>query len=235
MSIALSWSRLSDYDQCPRKFFLKYIEKSFPKEDASKSPHLVKGAEMHKQMEQYVYRRLNGQPTDQAEFQMVPACRDATGIIERTMMQFPEVWPERQVAVTYDWKPTEWFGKDVAWRAIWDFSGVHAAARQAMIIDWKTGKVQDYEDEAGQLHLSAAMAVPVYNVDEVYIFYAFIEHRVKKPKEPLTINSTEATHLKGYFNQKYDKVNQEKEWKPQVNQYCNWCPATKAQCPFSRK
>ena len=54
MAIALSWSRLSDYLQCPLKFKLKYLTKEFPPEDFEKSVHLVKGAQYHKQLEDYV-------------------------------------------------------------------------------------------------------------------------------------------------------------------------------------
>jgi len=239
MAIALSWSRVSDWQQCARKFYLKYIAKGFPQEDASKSVHLVKGSEMHKQMENYTYAKLNGKEAEIPHAS--PACREAFPIVDRVHANFAEIWPERQVAVTYDFKPTEWFGSDVAWRSIWDFSGINRrrpdSRGHALIIDWKTGKVQDYDvGEPGQLHLSAAMAIPFYDVDDVDVFYAFIEHKVKKPEKPLRVTAEEDyEHIKSFFNRIYDKVNEEKEWKPQVNSYCNYCPATKSQCQFSRK
>ena len=239
MAIALSWSRVSDWQQCHRQFFLRYVAKAFPQEDASKSIHLVKGAEMHKQMENYTYAKINKK--EAAVTQASPACRDAFGIVDRVHANFAEIWPERQVAVTYDFKPTEWFGADVAWRSIWDFSGINRRSAgnrgHALIIDWKTGKVTDYDGgEPGQLHLAAAMAIPVYDVDDVYVFYAFLEHKVRVPATPLKITAEgDYQPVKGYFNQIYDRVNEEKEWKPEVNPYCNYCPATKAQCQFSRK
>lgn len=56
--IALSWSRLSDYQQCPLKFKLKYIEKDkMFKEDESQSPHLVRGSNVHKALENYVVQK----------------------------------------------------------------------------------------------------------------------------------------------------------------------------------
>lgn len=239
MAIALSWSRVSDWQQCNLKFYLKYIAKAFPQEDASKSVHLVKGSEMHKQMESYTYDKINKKDT--TTLAASPACRDAFPLIDRVQANFEEIWPERQVAVTYDFKPTEWFGADVAWRSIWDFSGINrrrpSVRGHALIIDWKTGKVTDYDHgEPGQLHLAAAMAIPVYDVDDVDIFYAFLEHKVKRPEKPLRITAEEDyPHIKAFFNKIYDTVNKETAWKPQVNSYCNYCPATKAQCQFSRK
>jgi hypothetical protein len=234
MAIALSWSRVSDFLQCPRKFFLKYVTKGFPPEDASKSVHLVKGSEMHKQMELYTYSKINGVAYDKPAS---PACKDAFPMVDRIFDTFDQVWPERQVAVNGEWKPDEWFGKQVAWRSIWDLSAVSMKNRSALLIDWKTGKVQDYgEEEPGQLHLSAAMAMDVLGVDEVTIFYAFLEFKVKKPEGGLKLTrELDYQPIRQHFTQIYDKVNVEKEWKPTVNQYCNYCPATKAQCQFSRK
>lgn len=231
MSIALSWSRISDYDQCARKFYLKYISKQFPKEDISKSIHLVKGAEMHKQLENYVYAKINKK--DANSLPMSTPVKEALPLVNRVFDNFSEVWPERQVAVTYDFKPTGWFDADVGFRSIWDFSGLNKG--HALIIDWKTGKVQDYADECGQLHLSGAMGNAVFQAETVDIFYAFIEHKVMKPETPLRLTEDEFPHIRGFFQRIYDKVNAEKEWSPMVNQYCNWCPATKSQCQFSRK
>lgn len=228
--IALSWSRISDWNQCPRKFYLKYIEKGFPKEDASKSIHLVKGTAMHKQLEEYVYARING--TDLSKVELSEACRNTVPLIEKIIGAFTQVWPERQVAVTYDFKPTTWFGSDVAFRSIWDFSGINPG--HAVIVDYKTGKVAEYADECGQLHLSAAMGNAVYEAQIVDIFYAFIEHKIIKPAKPLQLTNDDFPHIQAFFKRIFDTVNSEKEWKARANQYCNWCPATKAQCPNSR-
>lgn len=231
MAIALSWSRISDYQQCPRKFYLKYLAKGFPPEDVSKSIHLVKGAEMHKQLENYTLAKINGEAP---AAHMSGAVANALPIVDSIFKNFGKVWPERQVAVTYDFRPTEWFGKDVGFRAIWDISAVNV--RSALIFDWKTGKVQNFdEEEPGQLHLSSAMAEPVLDVDDVSIAYAYIEHKVMKPPKPLNFKKDEFPHIRGFFQRIYDTVNREKDWKPRANQFCNWCPATQKQCELSRK
>lgn len=235
MAIALSWSRVSDWMQCNRKFYLKYIAKQFPVEDASKSPHLVKGEQMHKQMERYTIARLNGQ--DVSNFEAMPACKEAFPMIERVLSAFEECYPEQQVAATKDWVPDEWFGKQVGWRAIWDLSGISRERKIGLLIDWKTGKVTDYDQgEPGQLHLSAIMAMDRYGLEEVTVFYAFLEHKVRVPANGLKLTrKDDYPHIRSFFDRIYETVNRETEWKPLVNQYCNHCPATKAQCQFSRK
>jgi hypothetical protein len=231
MTIALSWSRISDYNQCPRKFFLKYIAKGFPQEDASKSIHLVKGAEIHKQLENYTFAKINGKPP---EAHMSGAVSNALPIVDKIFANYGKVWPERQVAVTYDFRPAEWFGKDVGFRAIWDISAVNV--RSALILDWKTGKVQDFDqEEPGQLHLSAAMAQPLLDIDEAHIAYAYVEHKILKPAIPLKFTGEDFPHIRGFFQRTFDTVNREKDWKPRANPFCNWCPATQKQCELSRK
>jgi hypothetical protein len=235
MPIALSWSRVSDFLQCRKKFHLKYIAKAFPQEDASKSVHLVKGAEMHKQLENYVYDKLNGNDASGKHYS--PAIKDTLPMVDRILRAFHTVRPESQFAVNADWKQVEWFAKDTAWRAIMDLSAVNGP--QALIIDWKTGKVQDYgteDEEPGQLHLSGAMGMDLFGVDEVTVFYAFVEHKEKRPREGLKLTrAKDYADIRGYFTQVYDTVNSEVEWAPRINQYCNYCPATKAQCKFSKK
>lgn len=54
---ALSHSRLSDFNQCPLKFKLKYIDKAVNFQmDATKSPHLVRGGNVHKALENYIIK-----------------------------------------------------------------------------------------------------------------------------------------------------------------------------------
>lgn len=232
--IALSWSRISDYKQCPLMFNLKYIEKAFPPEDASKSIHLVKGAAYHKQLEDYTYWKLGARqlPTD-----FSPAVQQAIPIVDKMVTNFQQVWPERQVAVGYNFEPTTWFNSDgnpeVAFRSIWDISGVNPG--HAAIFDWKSGKVYDYEDESGQLHLSAVMGNAIYGVDEVDIAYVYIEHKVIKPNPPLKLTQQDFPHIKKHFQMIFDEVNERKTWEPTPNKYCNYCKATPKQCRFSPK
>lgn len=231
MAIALSWSRISDWQQCPRKFYLKYIEKAFPQEDMTKSPHLVKGSMLHKQLENYVYGLINKEDVTKMEFH--DSVKQTLPLVDKFISAFGQVWPERQVAVTYDFKPTGWFDKDVAFRAIWDLSGMNPG--HAAIVDYKSGKVAEYGDECGQLHLSAAMANSVYEAEKVDIFYAFIEFKIIKPSVPLRLTNDDFPHIRNFFLRIYDTVNRETDWAPRANQFCNWCAATKDQCPNSRK
>jgi hypothetical protein len=236
--IALSWSRLSTFMQCPRKFHLSYISKSFKEEE--KSIHLVKGEQLHKQMEDYIIA-TNGQATMPLGFS--PEVRQTLPYVDSLYKMFDAIHPEAQVACDINWQPQEWFGKDVAWRSIWDATALRPDT--CFIVDWKSGKVYPYGDGFGQLHLSAIMALEKWpGLVDVRAAYVYLEHKVVTPirvaREPGVVgkDGKPVAHLKEvkqFFENWFDKVQMEKAYEPIVNENCKWCPATKAQCKYSRK
>lgn len=237
--IALSWSRLNTYMECPRKFSLAYITKSFPPEN-EKSIHLIKGEQLHKQMEDYVIAK-RGDGVMPLGFS--PEVRQSLPYVDKLFAIYDEVYPEAQVAFTVDWQPTEWFGRDVAWRGIWDVIGLKNT--RCFIGDWKSGKIYPYGEGFGQLHLSALMAMMKWkDVPMVDCAYVYLEHKqVTSVKVAREVGLTypdgrpvpTVQEVKTYFEQKFEKVQTEKAWEPTPNENCKWCPATRAQCKFSRK
>ena len=227
MAIALSWSRLSDFVQCPLKFNLKYNLKQFPAED-QKSIHLIRGEQLHSQMEQYVLAK-NGHIHMPSSFS--PEVEQTLPLIDKFYQLFPTVLPEAQVACKPDWTVTDWFAKDVGWRAIWDV--IAYSDTQVFIGDYKSGKVYPYANTYGQLHLSAIIALNRFpNVEKVDTAYLYLEH---KKTQNFTITREDQKPIQTYFNEKLEQVNCETAWEPKVNEFCKWCPATKAQCSKSRK
>lgn len=240
--IALSWSRLKDFQECPKKFHLKYIAKSFPPED-QKSIHLVKGTELHKQMEDYILAK-NGQAIMPLGFS--PEVRQTLPYADKLFENFDEVFPEAQVACKQDWSADEWFGKQVAWRCIADVTAVRRDPARIFVGDWKSGKVYPYGDGFGQLHLSAIIMLQRFaNMERVNSAYIYMEHKVIE-NQTVTRDPTDEVDSKGkpiphlavvrqHFETEFDKVQMEKNFDPTPNNNCKWCPATRMQCKFSRK
>lgn len=227
MTIALSWSRLADYQSCPRKFYLKYIAKEFKAEE--KNFHLIKGENLHRQLEQYVDGKNSNTLSPLENYS--PEVQQTIPLVDKLMSQFAKNYSETQLAVTADWKQTDWFGKDVAWRAILDYVGINPT--HALIVDWKSGKKYDYMSTNGQLHLSGAMGMEALNVERISVSYVFIEHKHSSTIE--LHRDKDIQPLRQHFDQQYDIVNSDKEFKPVINEFCKYCPATKAQCMFSKK
>lgn len=225
--IALSHSRLSTYKQCPNKFKLQFLDKAFP--DDSDNPHFARGNRIHDQLDRYITWLNANQETNKPG--LANEAMNAVPIIEGLFSVFDEVMGEQQVAVNRQWQKTGWFAHDVYFRAIFDV--VALADRHAVIVDWKTGKVREYDEYGGQLHLNAAMLMSIYpEIQEVTVAYLFVDH-----KETIKVNfdRSELKELQKYFDHNHTLVNTEKQWEPRLNQYCKWCPATRDQCKFSKQ
>jgi CRISPR/Cas system-associated exonuclease Cas4 (RecB family) len=224
--IALSWSRLNSFQECPRKFHLQFITKSFPEE--GKSIHLVKGEQLHKQLEDYVIAKNGGAAMTLGFSTEV---KKTLPYVDKLFSLYDQVHPEAQVAADIDWNPCEWFDKKTAWRSIWDVVGLKS--NTVFIGDYKSGKIYPYGATYGQLHLSAVMALERFKeVPEVNTAYIYIEHeKIHRVK----VTRAEVPEVKAHFEKIFQRVQHEKNYDPTPNDNCKWCPATKMQCKFSRK
>jgi CRISPR/Cas system-associated exonuclease Cas4 (RecB family) len=224
--IALSWSRLTTFQQCPRKFHLQFISKSFKEEE--KSIHLIKGEQLHKQLEDYVIAKNGGAPMPLG---FSPEVRETLPYVDKLFSLYNSVHPEAQVACNIEWKPVEWFDKSTAWRAIWDVVGLRP--QTCFIGDYKSGRIYPYGQGFGQLHLSAVVALERFqDVPEVNAAYIYVEHR---KVTPIKVTREQLSEVRDHFNKEFEKVQMEKTWDPTPNEFCKYCQATKAQCQFSRK
>ena len=86
-----------------------------------------------------------------------PEVRETLAYVDKLYELFDQIHPEAQIACTPDWRPAEWFGKDVGWRSIWDV--IALKSDNCFIGDYKSGKIYPYGDSYGQLHRSAVIAM----------------------------------------------------------------------------
>lgn len=224
MSIALSYSRLSCYEQCPRKFEAQYISKIYPFD--GNNPHFIKGKKKHAQLENYI--KCENDPT-MIQQRYDGDVLDATKIIDRLRAAGYTIEAEHQLAVSEGYLPVGWFDKSVIWRSIADF--IAQKRNKAVVGDWKTGKFRDYDGKkTGQLHLSAGIVFAhMPHIDVVDTAYFFIEHK-KSIVRRFTREMFE-TNLMIPFADALIDVNQESEWAPKRNQFCGWCDI-QPDCPL---
>lgn len=222
--IALSYSRLSTYEQCPLKFFRQYIEKSYP--DEGENFHFIKGKKKHTQLENYI--KCKNDPT------MINMMYDGDVLnniskVDDLLNNGFNVTAEHQLAVDIDFKPTSWFDHTVVYRAICDMIATRDA--DGVVGDWKTGKFRDYDgSKTGQLHLSSAVVFAHYpQIEKITTAYIYIEH-----DQSVVRRFTRDMYNSGLidpFMKAFETVNNDKEWLPTRNQYCNWC-LVKEDCPI---
>lgn len=154
---AWSYSRLINYEQCPRKFWHESVGKTIPFE---KSDQMAYGDEVHKAIELFMKKRqklplnlLHWTPTFQKIY-------DAPG--EKSV--------EQQICLNDQWTPVEWYAKDAWLRVKSDLTQINGP--QAVIWDWKTGKQKD-DDQ--QLRLNAAVTFHLDpSIEEITMSYLWM-------------------------------------------------------------
>jgi len=218
-TIALSYSRLSDYRQCPLKFKSKYIDKDYP--DESDNPSFVKGTAINKQLENYV-KWLTGLIQDKPSLGV--HANNMVGLIDKLHASCNgNIHSERQFALDHDWNPCDWFGppKVVKYRLVVDFLGFESS-KKLIVGDFKSGKVRPYEDyPESQLRLTACACFHLFpQVESISTVYWFVEH---KKSIVVEFDRSNLEEMKDVFNKAYNDVQMEKEFNHKKNQYCNWC------------
>jgi CRISPR/Cas system-associated exonuclease Cas4 (RecB family) len=147
-----SFSRLKDYEQCPHRAFLLYVERR-PKPAQLDNTHADEGQRIHKLGEDYIKGISNEFPD---EFRKV----------EEQLESYRSAFREGLVEVEQDWgfdpqwQPCDWFA-DQIWLRIKCDVVHHIESTYFEVCDWKSGKSFGKEVEhasQGQLYAIAAFA-----------------------------------------------------------------------------
>lgn len=222
--IALSYSRLSTYEQCPYKFKRQYIDKDYP--DDSDNPAFVRGSQLHKQCDNYIKFMTGKEELQPASIEV----RNVKPIIDNIVHQYEKVFSEQKLALNSKFSKCDWFSKATIYRSIIDMLAINNET--AVIIDFKSGKVRKYDNKpTGQLHLTACFIFALFpKVQQIATSYLFLDH--KKTISKIFVRD-EYEDLKKTFLDLLVKVNTEKEWPRTKNKYCCWCKLDCKYCiPF---
>ena len=144
---AWSYSALSLYETCPKKFYHLRVLKDVKE---ATTEHKSYGDEIHLAIAKYLQGKTEKMPIHLAHLEkFVSPIKAAT---EKTKQQKGEILVEQKLAINAALEPTDWFAPDVFCRAIVDYGII--GEESALIIDWKTGK---QHEDITQLQLMALM------------------------------------------------------------------------------
>lgn len=122
-----SYSLLSAYELCPRKFASEKILKTVPEK---KFEQREGGIDEHHVFDQYMRGRR----------QLPLSLRHHAPYLDRIKRAPGEQFPEQKVGLTRQYVPTGFFDADVWYRGIIDFAKVNEEKHRGVVIDWKFGK-----------------------------------------------------------------------------------------------
>lgn len=214
--VAWSYSALTSYETCPRRFYLTRISKQVvePESEAIKWGNTV-----HKALELYA---KDGQPPPED-------LKSYTKYVDKLFTYEGKQIVEYRMAIDKAFRPTDFFAKDVWCRGIVDIGVI--GDETAYLLDWKTGK---RKVDSQQLALMTAMAFAHFPwVEKVVSGFVWLKPK-KFDKEVFTRDD-----ISEIWNEFLPRVKRleiahaENKWEPKPSGLCKqWCPVGRKLCEF---
>lgn len=221
--MAMSYSRLSTFEQCPAKFDYLYVTKLVRDAGSEASEY---GNRVHEVLELYGKGELD---PDSLGLEAKQTLQRWGSVVDSIKNKSGEKYYEFNMAVDKDNRPVDWFSSDVFIRSIADVLVVDGSV--AYCLDYKTGKVRE---NPTQLQLFAAMVFwhfpEVETVKTSFIWLKFDE---------VTNASYQRKYLSALWDglkPRFDKVQETIDlgvFDTKPSGLCPWCPA-KGMCPDAR-
>ena len=209
-----TYTSLNDFDNCPHKYFRKYVLKDLPKEPAS--PEMKVGIEAHAMMEQAI---KNDRP--------LPA--GAPTIAKNYLARLKPFKPqaEAKLAVDAHGRPVDFFDKSAVGRGKADI--IVIGQEHGVILDWKTGKVREDPFELEVFaYLASRLLSHVKKWMGVYIWLK--DGRAGKPH---FLDPNHAQQRIASLWATIENCNNTNNWPKNENPLCGWCNVT--DCQFNKR
>lgn len=214
-----SYSSLSAFETCPRRFYLTRIAKLVAE---PQSEAMTWGNEVHKALENAV----NGTQA------LAPRFSSYAPVVERVRAADGTKHTEKKFGLTSSFKPTTFFAKDVWFRGVLDLTIIKP--KIGIVLDYKTGAVKSDGD---QLKLFAAATFAHHPHLEVvkagYLWLAkdkTTSTDYRKEEVPVIWQEFLPRIRRMEVAQETDK------WPPNPSGLCaKWCPVGRKLCDFCGK
>jgi hypothetical protein len=156
---AWSYSKIKNYETCPKRYFHVDVERSFKEEEGEA---LIWGNAVHKALAE---RIQDGTPLPKGMEEFDKWC-------ERILKGDGQILVEQKLALDENFGPVDWFAKTAWFRGIGDV--IKIVGDVALVADWKTGKVLE---DGSQLALMAACVFAHHpNVQRVRSEFIWLKH-----------------------------------------------------------
>lgn len=221
---AWSYSRLTEWEQCPFKAKCKHLDKIKEPEPGPDSP-LTHGKEAHEDADKYARGVGRALPGNLRLFKEEFAALRARKRDLRT---------EFQLALTKAWAPTGCYGSDVWLRIVFDVTWdehVKAEGKTYLtrhVVDYKTGKIR--EEQQDQLELYALGALSMEPAPEVAIVELwYLDQGETRPEGGGKVYGVgEVPSLRRKWVKRVAPMLADTAFIPQPGNHCRWCHLAKS-------
>lgn len=211
-----SYSRYSDWKNCPLRAKLKHLDK-IPEPP---SPPMERGIAIAKLGEEYLKGERRNVPKE-----LKPMADDFKKLRKKSDLFVEEMWGfDRQWRVVpwNDWNNCVLRVKiDVGYRE----------KNTVYIVDNKTGKYHEngHSGYDEQLSLYAAAAVYKFeDVEKIFTRLHYTDHGIKYPENPMMVTAEQAFQLSKEWDKKVRPMLNDERFVPNPSNACRWCAYSKA-------
>jgi len=212
-----SYSRYSDWRQCPLKAKLKHIDKL--KEPPN--PAMDRGNQIHKDAEAYIKGTAARLAPDLAlfkdEFKMLRALYKKKSL----PMVVEDNW-----AFASDWSISRWDDWVNCWVRIKLDCAHYVDAAIMVVTDWKSGKFSERKaaEYLEQLELYALSAMLMHDhLEAVQVRIGWTDAGEMYPPEPLQYTRKDLKSLQKKWSDRVKPMMADTKFAPKPNNLCSWC------------
>lgn len=221
--MAVSFSGIGTYINCPSAFKRKYITKEPVKEKDEKqqridAPQKFRGTDIHDSVEGYLRdERTNIHPEIQQKYSMFCTDLKQKGAI-----------PEMEFAFNYKWEPVKFEDPEAMIRGKMD--ATLDLPQHLNIYEWKTGKMYDEHADQRSLYGLAALLLHPHH-EKVIVTTVYFDLHLTKPS---TYSRNELSAYKWVWERKINKTKPPQPYPMRPNWKCRYCDFSKkngGKCP----
>lgn len=207
-----SYSSLSLFKQCPRKYYRLRVAKNIPQQE---SEAMTYGKEAHKVAENYVRENI--------------AIPGRFAYLKQYLARFKNMEGEKlcehEMGLTKELEPCEFRSKDYWWRGIADL--IIKNKDIAHVVDYKTGKSSRYADVKQLEILSVATFKHFPKVEHIRAGLLFVVSKDLVSKDYVRGEIPELMENFNFDVERLDIAHETDVWNPIPNFTCGkYCPVT---------
>ncbi len=215
-AVAWSYSALSSFENCPRKYWATKIAKVVS--DINRAN--TQGDDDHQSIEHFM---KSGMP-------LVTHLKQAQPLFDKIKAAPGEAYVEYSMTLTEQMVPCRWNDWDNAWvRGAGDYVKINGSV--ATYFDWKSGKPRsDVEDQVDLTSLLLFRHFP-----QVQVVRGGMVYYNHGKMTPHTVNRTDESRLWNGFISRVEvlkSAKREDNWPATPNPLCGWCPYMA--CPHNK-
>jgi PD-(D/E)XK nuclease superfamily len=205
-----SYSRLSSYEGCPRRYHYNYVLKT--PSSRPPSPAASRGTLIHEKAEKYLRGEVPMYPPELQKVSSHAMRLKAKGAL-----------PEQKLAIDDKWAPCDYDAPEVMLRAIIDV--IYPEDDAVHVQDWKTG--QAYPTHASQIEQYAVVAAAHYpDAKRFHTCLIYIDQGIITP--PRIVHRERVIPIRQLIDARIANAEADTEYKAKPSaKGCLWCDYSK--------